>query len=128
MAYHEEKLQVIQDYAQHLTKLGFPVYLAESGTHGFFTDDTGERVVSFQFDFFEIHLSGNYTANSEGGTGWQLSNHAGHKPTRAQVVGFLTANAPQWAMRDSRPIYTTADAQLERYGKSSGYALFEKES
>jgi hypothetical protein len=51
-----------EDFARRIHALGFPVYLADSGTYGLIASKDGSRVVSFQFDVTNS-LSGNYAGS-----------------------------------------------------------------
>lgn len=114
--------QLIKDFADTLHRLGFVVYLAKSGTYGFYTDGTGSRAVSFQEKFGRITLHGNYKASRESGTGWEIAD-APSPLTEETARAMLMANAPSWT-NNPRPTYCTAADQLKRYD-ASRYALYQ---
>lgn len=114
--------ELVLDLAKALKSYGYKVYLATGGMHGFYTD--GTRVVSFQYDLGGLKYSGNYSTNlpRQTGTGWVLGTH--------MVIGKETAEkylkewAPRWAVGTAEVHYTTPEAHLKTYGKSSGYTEF----
>ena len=69
------KTQAVADLAAEITAAGFRAFIAKSGTYGFYTDDNGSRVVSFQYDIEGITFSGNYKTESPRTTGkaWNFS-------------------------------------------------------
>ena len=117
--YHKE---IVREFTAACLKEGFDVYLAKSETHGFYTDETGERAVSFQVALSGgIDLSGNYAASRESGTGWRLLDIPNY--SKQNLKAWLYTRAPGWANKN--PKYTGRDAQLKMYGKSSGYMKLE---
>jgi Fe-S cluster assembly iron-binding protein IscA len=44
------KIEAVKALAQEIKADGFRVFISKSGTHGFYTDAAGTKVVSFQFD------------------------------------------------------------------------------
>jgi hypothetical protein len=114
------------EFALRITALGFKVYLAERGTYGFITDDTGERVLSFQFTDGGS-LGGNYGPPSkESGTGWRIDGTGPYDlKTAEQVRAALYATAPGWCGKGWKN-YTTAEQELETYGASSGFQLVKE--
>lgn len=119
--------QATQGFAERITALGFPVYVAKSGTHGFFTDPEGRRVVSFQFEFDES-LSGNYGPPSKyAGTGWKMATSPNSLRTADDVTAALTEEPPRFCPKGENgwQWFTTRDQHLKVYGQSSGYQLFE---
>ena len=107
--------------AETLKELGFVVCLSDSQNYGIFTDDSGKRVVYFQYDRLEgYQFSGTYEANQQCGTGWRL-----------ELKGFLKSDfnkalyqiAPNWATQGYRPKYQTLESYLKD-NKHSKYYLF----
>ena len=115
--------QIATEFAEHSMAKGFIVYMAESGTYGFLTDDTGKRVLSFGIDFGSIKLSGNYKHGSrEIGSGWRMERTVSAKElTRDQISQYLNAHAPQWALRGytGKIEYATLESHLKAWGPSS---------
>ena len=109
--------ELVKYAAQVIQKHGFKVMIAASGEHGYFTDETGARVCSFQYDLSgEIIFSGNYKSKSNG-TGWHLCGALPENLTKEGLNGMLYANSQFEFI-----IYTTEKEHLARYGKSSDYA------
>lgn len=108
--------EVIARLVTELKDAGYVVYVAEKGTYGFYTDENGERVVSFGLDLGNIKWSGNYISerNSGMGTGWRMQQDT--------FYNMLYAPAPHWATwRGGRWRYATEQDQLDRYGATSRY-------
>ena len=119
MRAHEYEKQAAAEFAQAAVKAGYRAYLAEKGNYGFYTDDDGSRVVSFQFNgFFESSVGGNYVTDkpAQTGTGWRIAD-ASAKNIRV----YFDANPPHWAVRDSKWRLATLDDHLDRYQRSSKY-------
>ena len=120
MSYAHER-QIAADFAAKALEAGFEVWLADSGTYGFYTDDAGKRVVSFGARFDGINLGGNYAASRESGTGWQMEDLISPDfATPKRLRNWLDANAPHWT-KNHNPRYTTREDQLREYGPSSKY-------
>ena len=117
MSYKKDGIQAL---AKDILSHGFRVFIAESGEYGFFTDDKGSRVCSFQYDICDIHFSGNYNSTSSG-SGWRLDeNDATIVPSNYREM--LYASAPRWAIgRDPKWSYRTLEQHQEQYQKSSKY-------
>lgn len=112
----------IKEIAETLTALGFSVYVAESGTHGIYTDSTGQRVVSFQWDLGGVKFSGNYLPAQKCGTGWGMETR-GLPLTQESATFMLNATAPSWT-GNTNPVYTTAAEHLAFY-TASKYTLHQ---
>lgn len=121
------KRQLIAHIAQKLASFGYTVYIAQSGTYGFYTD--GAHVVSFGGPW-GVSFSGTYRAlTDEGGrsvgSGWLMEDGKELSDiTEEQARTFITANAPWWATRGIPVIMTTPEQHLKTYGPSSRYALY----
>ena len=109
----------IREYAEAVkahAPEGVTVYLAESGTYGFFTN--GKRVVSFGIGPGGIKLSGHYQPSQGSGSGWRISDDA-PAPTEQRILESLSALAPRWA--NKTPVYTTLERYLATYQSSSNF-------
>lgn len=115
------KTEAVAQLAAQITAAGFRAFIAESGTHGFFTDEKGSRVVSFQYDLGGISFSGNYRTDSPRttGTGWRLEPPRG--PLRPELARMFGAHAPQWAVGSTPWRFTTLAQYLATYQKSSQF-------
>lgn len=109
------------EFAQRIKALGFVVYMAEQGHYGFISDDTGARVLSFQFNGYEDSLSGNYGPPSrESGTGWRMDVTPQQLRTAEDVQEALNAYPPAFCGKGWRNL-TTLAMHLQAYGPSSKY-------
>ncbi len=86
-----------------------------------FTNEGGDRVVSFQVDdlSYAYSFAGNYYPEkaSNGvrvGRGWRLDNNLSFK-------NMIASNAPQWATLGHAVKYTTLEKYLKNYQKSSQF-------
>ena len=113
--------KAVQEWLPFMMKRHARVYLAKSGTYGFFTNEAGDRVVSFQYDVRGLTLSGNYIPDqgSTTGTGWQITEMA----SPGDVIDAITISPPRWAVGNSNWRYTTEQEYLDRYQKSSDFGL-----
>lgn len=104
------------------TNTGYRVFLSEKVgcSHGFITNETGSRVVSFQYDLFGFRFSGNYKSKKSG-TGWVMDEveveHVTNKETLDSL--FNNGNIPLWATRGEQVKMVTLDEHLKTYGQSS---------
>lgn len=110
------KIEMVKELANEIKASGFRVFIAKSGTYGFYTDANGTRVVSFQAGLSGMTFSGNYkTTNPHStGTGWQLENNT--------FKDMFNQIAPNWAVRGAEWNYTTLEQHLATYQKSSVYS------
>lgn len=107
-------------FAGFIKGLGFTVYLAESGTYGFITDDTETRALSFSMTDCGS-LSGNYGPPSrESGTGWRLAKHPGDLKMADDVRAALYSR-PDYNVGNGWKHFTTVKQHLDLYGSSSKY-------
>lgn len=105
---------LIDSLVAEIKAAGFRVFLAERGTYGFYTNEAGSSIVSFQIDLGTINFSGNYESE-QSGTGWRLDT--------SDFESMLKAMPPQWAVgRETRAVrmITLAD-HLKRYQSSSKF-------
>lgn len=116
------KQQCALDFARHIKSLGYVVYMAESGTYGLISDDTGKRVLGFQYDLGGISLHGYYAPTPRSGTGWKFDDIP-QRPTPEQVAEWLSAPAPGWT-GNRNPTYPTL-AQAIKEWPASKYAKLE---
>lgn len=115
------KVEAVAQLAQEIKAAGFRVFIAKSGTYGFYTDEAGSRVVSFQFDLGGFKFSGNYKTDQprQTGTGWGMG-----ESVNVSAEGFrnmFESNPPQWAVRGANWELTTLDQHLATYQRSSLY-------
>ena len=110
---------LIDSVVAEIKAAGFRVFIAERGTYGFYTDDEGSRVVSFQVDLGAVHYSGNYQSQ-QSGTGWRLDT--------GDFESMLHAYPPRWAVgRETKPVkLITLEDHLKRYQSSSKYTEVKK--
>ncbi|WYW04202.1 hypothetical protein Kallioja_00004 [Pseudomonas phage vB_PpuP-Kallioja] len=109
------KTEAVAKLAQEIKAAGFRVFIAESGTYGFYTDTDGSRLVSFQFDLGGFKFTGNYKTDQprQCGTGWGLEDGSYHH--------MFNQHAPRWAVRDANWQFTTLAEHLKTYQSSSRY-------
>ena len=120
---HYQKVRA-EEFAKKVTKFGFKVYMAESGTYGIITDDKEDRVLYFQMTFGSLNLSGTYKANRYCGTGWQITDDLGQYFDKEYIKECLYMLAPRWVTTEPMK-YSTLEEHLESYQASSKYKLFE---
>lgn len=112
------KTEAIAELAVKIKQAGYRVFIAGSGNYGFYTDEHGTRVVSFQYDLGGISFSGNYKTEQPRttGTGWRLDVHG--------FSEMFSQGAPDWAVRGFKWKYTTLAEHLATYQASSKYVEF----
>lgn len=119
------KTEAVRELAAQINAAGFRVFIAESGTHGFYTDAEGARVVSFQYDLGGFKFSGNY--KSQGcGTGWIIDDKGDYSPESLRTM--LDSGAPRWATQGREVHLTTLAQYLTAYQSSSRFVGFEPAS
>lgn len=120
---HQYEIERAEEFARAAIKAGFRAYLAEAGNYGFFTDDEGSRVISFQFNgYFESRVSGNYVTDKpkETGSGWQISaDSISVEPE--EIKKYFNAYPPRWAVGDAQWRLATLEDHQNRYQWSSKY-------
>lgn len=109
------KVEAVKELANEIKAAGFRVFIAKSGTYGFYTDTAGSKVVCFQFDLGGFTFSGNYKSNNpQSGTGWGLVPDS-FKAMFAQCP-------PSWAIPSGYAFkFTTLEQHLKTYQASSQY-------
>jgi hypothetical protein len=114
------KKQAIQKLTIKILIKGYRVFIAKNGEYGFFTNDSGSRLVSFQCDLGGITFSGNYKTNNprQTGTGWRIGGG------NIDIDQVFNAYPPRWALGCSSFKYTTLEQHLNFYGRSSGYTEY----
>lgn len=115
------KVEAVAQLAQEIKAAGFRVFIAKSGTYGFYTDEAGSRVVSFQLDLGGFKFTGNYKTDQprSTGTGWGLGESASVSVEGLRTM--LESNPPQWAVRSANWELTTLEQHLKTYQASSQY-------
>lgn len=107
------KTEAVAQLAQEIKAAGFRVLIAKSGTYGFYTDEEGTKVVSFQYDLGGFKFTGNYKSKSCG-TGWMMEDGM-------TFDAMLKADAPNWATKGEAVQCTTLEQHLATYQTSSVY-------
>lgn len=101
---------------------GYRVFLSEKVgcSHGFITNETGSRVVSFQYDIFGFRFSGNYKSKKSG-TGWVMDEVEVEHVTNKEILDrlFNNGSVPLWATKGEQVKLVTLDEHLKTYGQSS---------
>lgn len=109
------KKEAVKALGADILRAGFRVFIAASGTHGFYTNADGSRVVSFQWDLGGVLFSGNYKTSQprSTGTGWRLEPDT--------FAGMFNQWAPDWALSGATWSYTTLAQHLATYQQSSKF-------
>ena len=112
------KQQTIKYLVTRIKKKGFRVFISKCGTYGFYTNDEGTKIISFQTEFSHVTFSGNYKTNKplQTGNGWRIVDN----DTR-DYINIFQSFPPQWAIVDSLWKYTALKQHLDFYQESSGY-------
>lgn len=115
------KTEAVAKLAQEIKAVGFRVFIAKSGTYGFYTDQDGSKVVSFQFDLGGFKFSGNYKSDQprQTGTGWGMGEHG--SVSAEGLCNMFVSGPPQWAVRGANWHFTTLAEHLKTYQSSSQY-------
>lgn len=114
------KVEAIKELSAAILAAGFRVFVAESGTHGYFTDAEGSRVVSFQYDLGGFKFSGNYKSK-KCGTGWIMGDLTGWTKADFEQVFMNAARPPRWATGGEPVEITTLVQKLRTYQASSRF-------
>ena len=118
MSSHSYNVDLIATLAAQIKATGYRVFIAASGTYGFFTDTDGTKVISFWMDL-TLSFSGNYRGLKDArgiGTGWRIS-----ESDPGQYDQMFAAYPPRWAVGDNSWEFTTLEQHLKNYQKSSKY-------
>ena len=109
------KTEAVAALAQEIKAAGFRVFIAASGTYGFYTDAEGSRLTSFQYDLGGFKYFGNYKSDQprSTGTGWEVLN--------GTFKDMFAEYPPQWAVRDASWRFTTLEDHLKVYQPSSRF-------
>lgn len=112
------KIEAVKELALNIKASGFRVFLANSGTHGFYTDAEGSKLVSFQLDLGGFQFTGKYKTDQprSTGTGWQLVQGVNH------TYQDMFNERPTWSLSGAKWEYTTLEQHLKTYQASSQYA------
>ena len=114
------------ELANKIKSFGYDVYIAEKGTYGFFTN--GERLVSFQIDYFWFNFSSNHKSKGFG-SGARLTNDEDciqYKIEDWCTNEFLNKllNSQQYRGNGGYFIsWTTLKEHMDFYNSSSKYQL-----
>lgn len=116
------KTEATLQLAADIKKAGFRVFIAKSGSYGFFTDAEGTRVVSFQYDLGGFKFSGNYKSDNprRTGNGWVMGT-----AVSGNHRAMFDSHAPQWAVHGAEWQHTTLAQHLATYGASSAYVEYQ---
>lgn len=111
--------KIIEEVSQNLLAQGFKVYIAAKGTYGFYTDEKGSKVISFDCDLGSVSASASYkTSNpSKTGTGFRITENFDVK----DAAQYLKASAPGWAIGNATYTFTTLEQYLKQYQDSSKF-------
>ena len=116
------KKQLVKHFANKLVSFGYTVYIAKSGTYGFYTD--GKRCISFGGTWsFSLDISGNYKS-SHCGTGWLIEKEVSDFD-KSDAEKWIDTNPPRWVTNGGKVILTTPEQHLKTYGKTSGYIEYK---
>ncbi|WYV99788.1 hypothetical protein Roomu2_00108 [Pseudomonas phage vB_PpuM-Roomu-2] len=118
------KVEATAQLAQGIKAAGFRVFIAKSGTYGFYTDSEGSRVVCFQHDLGGFKFSGNYKAKNaqdarDVGSGWVMGDIFNLQPEVLKTM--FASSAPHWATKGLAVTLVTLKQHLDTYQASSNY-------
>lgn len=114
-----------RQFCEALKSKGFIVYIAQpkNGTrfYGFFTNEVGDRVVSFQYDFSLLSVSGNYRTESpkNTGTGWRIADGLTFDDIVNRADVFIESLPPRWAHNGFNWRYEKASEHISIYPASN---------
>ena len=111
--------QEARAFAEKIRDMGFTVYLAESGTYGFITDESESRVLTFSVR--DCSLGGTYGPPSkQSGTGWRMEEATWDLKMPEDVRRALYSAPPPWCGRGWKRL-SDVRAYLALYGASSRF-------
>ena len=122
--HHELIKEAIFIFAEVVKLMGYRVFIAERGTYGFFTDQEGTRVVSFEETYGNIKLSGNYVTDNpkSSGTGWYIDAVRPDVSLKDTIDNAFNASPFPGAIQHCGTWrYTTLEEHLKNYQSSSRY-------
>jgi len=113
------KQETIKEITNCLRNEGFRVFIAERGNYGFFTDEAGSRVVSFELSPGGPRFTGNYKTDDPKttGTGWLICE--GYPRFYREI---FDAQPPTWAVGSASWRFTTFKEHTKTHQSSSRYA------
>lgn len=117
--HHTYKTEAVAKLAQEIKAEGFRVFIANSGTYGFYTDAEGSRVTCFQYDLGGFKFMGNYKSDQPRttGTGWEVLT--------GTFKDMFAEYPPAWSTKGANWSFTTLDQHLAVYQASSRYKELE---
>jgi hypothetical protein len=115
------KIELMDKVVKELLDRGWRVFVAESGTHGFYTNESGDYIVSIQSDYGGVNVSGNYRSQLCG-TGWRIDDVF----NIAQAKSYFECGAPRWATRGESVKKVSLSGYLDSYQKSSKFTERKK--
>lgn len=124
MSKHDKEL--VAHIASLAVKAGYRAFIAESGTYGFFTNQEGSHLVSFQSSL-ELSFLGNYRAikHSDGksvGSGWRMDySKIPQNVTDIRALFDTAACPPRWATNGLAVRLTNLEQHQKTYQSSSRY-------
>ena len=110
----QHEIDRAKEIAQAAIDAGFRAFIAEQGNYGFYTDENGSRVVSFQVNgYFEESISGNYVTSDpkSTGTGWRIADSI----NTDLLSEYFRMSAPKWATSGATWRHATLTDNLKRY-------------
>lgn len=106
---YDSKKECIKELTAMILKEGLRVFIAERGTYGFYTNATGDRIVSFDIDL-TILFHGQYKSH-DNGDGWRIC-----EGIPDNFAALLRTPSPFSMIK-----YTTLDEYLAVYQTSSKF-------
>lgn len=110
----------ISALAQDIVDAGYRVFIAQSGTYGFYATKSGHRTVSFQAEFSGVKFTGNANIDA-GGTGWGLHDEHLVETGPREYAKFINELPPRWATKGRGYTLTTLERHLAIYQSSSRF-------
>lgn len=113
--------EMIADLVRSILQGGLKVYLAEAGTHGFYTDEAEQSMVGFPVELLGLSFTGHYKTSSPETTGT-----GGGMPRPYPLRDGLKYGPPLWAPSGAKWRHTTVKEHLNQYDWSSKYHVVDK--
>ena len=120
----EQEQALMREVAQRARQAGYRAFLSYNQTYGFYTDEEGTRVISFQPHYFSVRFSGNYVTSSprDTGTGWGIADLPVDENLDEFFHQMMTATPPHEYVRGcSWWKYASLLDHFDRYQRSSLY-------